>query len=315
MPTSASAIRKISFYSWMMDLDLGEMFLNFPMDPKVRPYAGVDFKPTKEAIEAFNEARKEGPEFECDQERWERVFMGMRPSPFIVIQYLYLALEFAVGTRRDKGNPMRWDLLRLNLPGDCYFDPSLPFVMKWNKLVERIAGDVEGFVDDLRSSGYSIENVWQVSRQIASQVQYQGIQDAPRKRRPPSQNPGAWSGAMLSASPVKVSKSVSVAKWAKAKRILIDLLAELTADHLVDLNFKDLESKTGFLGHLSMTYEFMVPFLKGFYLTLNSWRPGRYEDGWKMKDKDWLAFLRGAKIYSGAWRQNKSVVALVVVGD
>lgn len=73
---------------------------------------------------------------------------------------------------------------------------------------------------------------------------------------------------------------------------------ELEEDHLVNLDFKSLESKTGFLGHLSMTYAFMVPFLKGFYLTLNGWRPGRHADGWKMKDKDWLAFLR-TKVYSG----------------
>jgi hypothetical protein len=103
---------------------------------------------------------------------------------------------------------------------------------------------------------------------------------------------------MLSASPDKVSKSVSEAKWAKGRKILTDLLAELEKDHLVDLDFKNLESKTGFLGHLSTTFEFMIPFLKGFYLTLNGWRLGRYNDaGWKMKDKDWLAFLR-AKVDS-----------------
>ena len=137
-----------------MDLDLGEMFLNFPMDPKVRPYAGLDFKPTKRTIKELNSARAEGPKFVDDQERWERLFMGMRPSPFVAIQYLYLALEFAVGDRREKDSPMRWDHLRLNLPGDPYFDPSLPFVMKWNEGVSRIAGDLEAFVDDLRTSGY-----------------------------------------------------------------------------------------------------------------------------------------------------------------
>jgi len=297
MPTSASAIRKISFYSWMMDLDLGEMFLNFPMDPNVRPYAGVDFKPTRRAIEDINALRKEGPDFEDDQERWERLFMGMRPSPFVAIQYLYIAIEFAVGDRRDSNNPMRWDRLRLNLPGDPRFDPSLPFVMKWNARVDKIAGDVEIFVDDLRTSGYSVENVWQVSRRIASRLQYQGIQDAPRKRRPPSQRPGAWAGAMHSTSSKRVSKSVSEAKWFKGKKILTDLLVKLEVNRFADLDFKLLESKTGFLGHLSMTFEFMVPFLKGFYLTLNGWRLGRYKDGWKMKNKDWIAFLR-AKVDS-----------------
>ena len=110
--------------------------------------------------------------------------MGMHPSPFVAIQYLYLALKFGLGNQRDLGNPMRWDRLCLNLPGDPIFDPSPPFVMKWNDLVNRITGDVESFVDDLRTSSHSVENVWQGSRQIAARVQYLGIQDAPRKRRP-----------------------------------------------------------------------------------------------------------------------------------
>ena len=75
-PTFVSAIHKISFYSWMMYLDMGEMFLKFPMDPAVRPYAGVDFKPLKKSIGAINESRQEGPVFLDDRERsWERLLM------------------------------------------------------------------------------------------------------------------------------------------------------------------------------------------------------------------------------------------------
>ena len=81
----------------MMDLDMGEVFLNFPMDPKVRPYAGVDFKPLKKNIESVNTLPQECPVFLDDRERWERLFMGMHPSPFVAIQYLYLALEFGLG--------------------------------------------------------------------------------------------------------------------------------------------------------------------------------------------------------------------------
>jgi hypothetical protein len=31
-----------------------------------------------------------------------------------------------------------------------------------------------------------------------------------------------------------------------------------------------------------MTFEDLNPFLKGFYLTLNSWRPGRDQEGWRV---------------------------------
>jgi hypothetical protein len=37
----------------------------------------------------------------------------------------------------------------------------------------------------------------------------------------------------------------------------------------------------GFLVYILLTYGAMVPYLKGIYLTLDSWLPGRDEDGWK----------------------------------
>jgi hypothetical protein len=43
--------------------------------------------------------------------------------------------------------------------------------------------------------------------------------------------------------------------------------------------------------HLSMTVEFIVPFLKGLHLATDSWRPKRDSGGWKMTDRQWDAFL------------------------
>jgi hypothetical protein len=33
--------------------------------------------------------------------------------------------------------------------------------------------------------------------------------------------------------------------------------------------------------YVSMTYTSLIPYLKGIYLTLNSWRPDRDKEGWK----------------------------------
>jgi hypothetical protein len=52
---------------------------------------------------------------------------------------------------------MRWDSVRLNLPGASNFDPRLPRVLKWCEQAARIAGDVIGFMDDERGSGHSLE--------------------------------------------------------------------------------------------------------------------------------------------------------------
>jgi hypothetical protein len=56
------------------------------------------------------------------------------------------------------------------------------------------------------------------------------------------------------------------------------------------LERKKVEKETCFLNHLAMTLDVVTPFLKGFYLALNSWRPKRNEGDWKMSDKRWKGF-------------------------
>jgi hypothetical protein len=59
--------------------------------------------------------------------------------------------------------------------------------MKWDLVLQKIAGDIVGFVDDLRVSAFSVEEAWQVAHQVVAQLQYMGIQDVPRKRCLPHQ--------------------------------------------------------------------------------------------------------------------------------
>ena len=49
-----------------------------------------------------------------------------------------------------------------------------------------------------------------------------------------------------------------------------------------ELQYKRLEKEVGFLCHLTRTYSFTSPYLKGYYNTLNKWRLGRDKDGWKL---------------------------------
>ena len=42
LPTIHTVLRATSFESWFKDADLGEHFLNFPLDKRLRPYVGVD---------------------------------------------------------------------------------------------------------------------------------------------------------------------------------------------------------------------------------------------------------------------------------
>jgi hypothetical protein len=67
------------------------------------------------------------------------------------------------GNRRVKENPLRWDVIKLNIAGDPSFDPTFPEVMKWDQLAGRIAKDICSFVDDLRVSGFSEEHAWAIA--------------------------------------------------------------------------------------------------------------------------------------------------------
>jgi hypothetical protein len=156
LPSADSAGRLLTFSSFCVDLDLGEMFLNFPMDPKLRPYAGVDLTKLAPLFNDKTILDGNGRLYE----RWERLFMGMKPSPYNAVRYFYLAEEFARGNPEDPKNALRYDKVVLNLPGSDDFDPTLPMVMKWNNEADQIAADVITFVDDLRASGYDSESAW-----------------------------------------------------------------------------------------------------------------------------------------------------------
>jgi hypothetical protein len=191
LPTGQSALGVLDFDYHMVDIDLGEFFLNFPLPEIISLFSGIDLTPFRTLLEQY------GFELFVDTDglckvRWERCWMGCKPSPFFSVRFFYWAEEFARGNPADKKNCLRFDRIILNLPGDSCFDPTKPRVMKWDDVVERIALDLLSFVDNLRASGSSVEEAWQVAHQVASRLQYLGIQDAPRKRRPPSQSPGAW---------------------------------------------------------------------------------------------------------------------------
>jgi hypothetical protein len=130
---------------------------------EIRPYCGVDSTPFKGLL-------KSQPEYVEGRlwESWSRCFMGCKLSPYISVRFLYLSDEFCRGDKLSPKNPMRWDVVKLNLPCSTNFDPRLPRVMKWCKISERIAGDVISFMDDERGSGHLLENAWQVHRQYIS---------------------------------------------------------------------------------------------------------------------------------------------------
>jgi hypothetical protein len=107
------------------------------------------------------------------------------------------------------------------------YDPSNQG-KKWDMWLDRLAGDIIAFVDDLRASGASAEHAWAVGMQVAKRLQHLGKQDAARKILPSSLEPGAWAGAIFRVYLKEITKTIRQAKWDKAKAIVSELDEELS---------------------------------------------------------------------------------------
>jgi hypothetical protein len=158
-------------------------------------------------------------------------------------------------------------------------------------------------VDDVRIIAATRELAWFCSSKMAKGLCFLGLQDAARKRREPSRRPGAWAGATVMTDGKVVCKGVTKERWTKLQAKIrwigkqLDLsntfsresdqeMGENTiASGCLGLHFKSLERNVGFIVYVAMTYTSMIPYLKGIYLTLNSWRGNRNKDGWKESNK------------------------------
>jgi hypothetical protein len=275
LPTVDSLLRAVHPNTWMADTDLGEMFLNFVLHESLRELAGVDVTHYRE--------EKESQEGLC-WERWSRCAMGLKPSPYQTTQAMLFAEDAMRGDPDDPKNVFRWNSVRMNLPGSDTYDPSKPWVYKVRE-DGTPAADFFFYIDDNRTTGNTEQEAWMGARRVASVCSFLGIQDAARKRRKASQTPGAWAGAVVSTDGDGVYVSVSQEKWDKAKE-MVDATAGEAAEAEEWLDRKILERRRGFLLYVTRTYPSMVPYLKGFHLTLDGWRGGRDSEGWKYLSRE-----------------------------
>ena len=290
--------------SWFGDVDVGEMFLNFPLDLALRPFCGV-------YLSWMNEKGK------TTWESWHRMAMGMKPSPWVTCRLLAWMMEFVMGDKADTENPFRWDSVVLNLPGDPGYDPNMPRVYTWNALLQAISCDVKCFVDDCQIMGPTKASTVLATHRLETRMSYLGIQDATRKRRKITQRPGEWTGSIVVAvSNVGLFASVSQKKWDKVKAILKKWKNRFEHNNCPKLSLKELERDVGFLVHLSMAYPLIKPVLRRFYLTMNAWREDRDGAGWKMPRRTYQTFLAlsrrsGEVVQENHFRSNKNAPMFV----
>ena len=77
---------------------------------------------------------------------------------------------------------------------------------------------------------------------------------------------------------------VTQKQWEKMRHLIHELAEEIW--NTGTMSHKWLESDGGFLIYVVRTYTWMHLYLKGFFLTLNSWHLGRDEEGWQLPRKE-----------------------------
>ena len=93
----------------------------------------------------------------------------------------------------------------------------------------------------------------------------------------------------------------STEKWIKLRGILKkwwNLVNDSKEGEEVVLSHKELLSDRGFLVYVTRTYPAMVPYLKGFHLTIEMWRGGRDSEGWKVREGDDVSISSGQSLDS-----------------
>jgi hypothetical protein len=213
--------------------------------------------------------------------------MGFRPPPYQTTQAIGWANEVMMGDHLDDNNVFRWAEVRMNLPGSVLYDPMVQWVSKVRKEDGRVAADLFIYIDDSRPTAPSEQECWQAARKAGSTLNFLGLQEAPRKYRPESMNPGPWAGSMAYTNEGGVRVLISKKKWDKGKVIIRDLMFRTNQSRWLD--HEELERGRGFLIYLSRTYPPMAPFLLGLHQTIDGWRSYRHEDGWKMQHAEIMA--------------------------
>jgi hypothetical protein len=237
----------------------------------MQPYCGVDLRPY------FSE---EVPGGNTLWERWVRCMMGMKNSPYACIKGLLLALESIQGDHKDASNPFHWNTVSLNLPGDPEYDPRQPRLQRLVNSSGKRAAMIVSYVDDMRAAGSTPEECWAIMHAVASKAAHLGIQVAARKTRPPAKHPGPWSGSMVSTDVHGVAVRATQEKWEKIKMQVRQILEQVEAGQPIERKF--LESVRGSLVYLHRTYPALTPYVKGFHLSIDAWRPDRDAEGWRI---------------------------------
>jgi hypothetical protein len=235
----------------MTDHDIGDMFLNYQLHEEVHPCMAVD-----------------------------------AASPYYSIKMALVAeevckgdcFEMGVGCDGKELNAFQCKRVELKLLGTKEYNPCILWISKRRK-DEQMACNMFTFINNARVVGPTEELTWQASHMLASKQSYLGIQDAARKAHLCSQMTGAWAGAIVHMlDKLGVCVLTFQEKWTKMRGMLNKSRTVMCEEYPI-FSHKELLADWGFLVYITRTYPAMVPYLKGFHLTVEMWQGGGDTEG------------------------------------
>ena len=148
---------------------------------------------------------------------WLHCVMGLRSSPYNVIQGALVAKRFVLGDPNDSTNAFQRSSISEKLPFSTTYNASEPKLRKW-RVDGMTASKISQYVDNLRLITATKELAWQARIQVAKGLCWLGLQDAACKRRMGSQRPRAWTGSIITSDGTSMRKLVTKERWSKTQR-------------------------------------------------------------------------------------------------
>ena len=122
LPMSNTMTRLLSFGYRVVDIDIGEKFLNFPLYRTLQSCSGVDLTPFRPYLtDVIPVNIKKNARLAAV---WTRLWFGFRSSPELSSWRICKRWPTAIN------NPLRWDQVILNIIGNKYYNPTFPHVYK-----------------------------------------------------------------------------------------------------------------------------------------------------------------------------------------
>ncbi len=167
LPSLNLLLRIMDSNMLMSDRDMGEMFLNIGLDPRVCEFAAIDLGPLELSPE------------ECSHRwmTWARNLMGFRSLPYNSVKMYLIVEEILKGNRHDSGNAFQYNHVPPNLPGTAKYNPLIAWLSK-RRSGGLLASNVVCFVNNQCIMGAGSARVIKAGHALSSRESYLGLQDA-----------------------------------------------------------------------------------------------------------------------------------------